>query len=157
MFGNAVQVHSIFVIIYDKYRRLLFTWTLANSNQSRFPLDFTSYIYCLLPSVTWSVDNLNFPAQQQQQQHQQFIEVGNIEFVSKQLFQFFVFAFSIVVPVQIQGLSLWINQAFVVLCLFQNITPRLLLLLKWSVPGTCIPSPSFCIFSYFWLLALNPQ
>ena len=102
------------MIIYDKYCWLLFTWTLANSNQSRFPLDFTSYIYCLLPSVTRPVDNLNFPAQQQQQQHQQFSEVRNIEFISKQLCQFFVFAFLIVIPVQIQGLSLWINQAFVV-------------------------------------------
>ena len=87
------------MIIYDKYCWLLITWTLANSNQSRFPLDFTSYIYCLLPSVTQPTDNLNFPAQQQQL-HQQFIEVRNIEFISKQLFQFFVFAFSIVIPVQ---------------------------------------------------------
>ena len=101
------------MITYDKYCWLPITWTLANSNQSRFPLDFTSYIYCLLPSVTRPTDNLNFPAQQQQL-HQQFIEVRNIEFISKQLFQFFVFAFSIVIPVQIQGLSLWINQAFVV-------------------------------------------
>ena len=100
------------MIIYDKYCWLPITWTLANANQSRFPLDFTSYIYCLLPSVTRPTDNLNFPAQQQQL-HQQFIEVRNIEFISKQLFQFFVFAFSIVIPVQIQGLSLWINQAFV--------------------------------------------
>ena len=76
-------------------------------------MDFTSYIYCLLPSVTRPIDNLNFPAQQQQQ-HQQLIEVRNIEFISKQLCQFFVFAFLIVIPVQIQGLSLWINQAFVV-------------------------------------------
>lgn len=51
---------------------------------------------------------------QKQQEQQQFIEVRNIEFISKQLCQFFVFAFLIVIPVQIQGVSLWINEAFVV-------------------------------------------
>ena len=44
-----------------KYIRLPVTRTLANSNQNRFPVDFLHIFTVILPSVTWTLDNLNLP------------------------------------------------------------------------------------------------
>ena len=43
------------------YSWLLIPQTLANSNQSRFPLDFHHTFTVILPSVTRTLNNLNLP------------------------------------------------------------------------------------------------
>ena len=44
-----------------KNSRLPITWTLANSNPNRFPLDFLHTFTAILLSVTWTRDNSNLP------------------------------------------------------------------------------------------------
>ena len=82
--------------------------------------------------------------------------VRNIDFVSKQQCQFFVFTF-FVTFVQIQCPSPYFNQASL-LNSFSKISIHLLLPLKWVVHffRAFLPHP-ICLFPYFRLFALNSQ
>ena len=112
---NCFFFHSSTSYIYGW---LPITRTLAHSNQSRFPLDFLLTFTVILPLVTRTLDNSNLPLTRSNffpfrsflhnftldnSNHaisawkvgkKPCTEVRNIEFISKQPSQFFVFTFS---------------------------------------------------------------